>query len=1457
MANNYINFVTSLIYGDLGAAELGLPAGGAPNHFNWTLDQLPPASPVTGTEFLNHHVTVMLGRYETWRRNNRLPPVLPWNGTDVFPYLITPAVNPAPVAALFAPAFPGGYTENQLGDDVRTYYDRLRDASAGMGLIRTELDDEIKAPFSYRYWAFMKWVSDLRKRLLGQPVLPVGLVYDRDGTILSEKEFMDMFNSVHHVWHPFSDPPAAWTDATPGYKTSVGQRRRKKAGTFAQVGAEFFTFHRDHLLVMDRWLARTGQDPVQSINTCAHDLGIPPVSVSAPLDVIGGGLGYPVVNYATRSVNFAPTHNTIWDGTRPGVNLGAFASLGQMGQLFAPDSAGGSAPVPGVPSAEGGYHGEGHILNGDLRTSYVNNFSPRFFAWHGFIDTIWERRQPRFTTFVPLKTDLSPFVNPQVLTIIRDPAAAGPDSVEPANAIAGIDLANGNGTLRCRINVRADQFSRPLQLALRCDVLREAGGAAPVITLTRNLTITTGAPVNPNERQQGLDFTVEFVFDGTAGTVDTAGKGPFASDNTPAGGTVGVGFLNSLVRVTGTLTCNVQPNGSAGLDGFDHEERIDIPLIQEKSAPAITAYLDRSTFSIGQVQAMADPITGESRFDDAFYIAIQDRTARPAPIPWPPDVEPQLYGLLAPPVPAAGLFYPDPTLTRVLSVELRDAVTNAALTGDVAVVVTAADPEDPTLHPSVPQRITYRCRVVFTGTGAFAALTMANQVRLLKLVVTARDRSGNQVTDDSALVRLQFNENPYMLDGPVSWLSIDTRVFQVRQGQSRFGVTMGADPNAFIDQVIVALRLGNGTAGGESFDSLSQDQAGSALEYSTIVGGSNVYNFALAKVHLQSTSGALGVRASFRLFRWGVANVSFDNGLAYRSAASGVALLGQTSSGELASIPFFSAPRGGLAADMNAQLDDRNRDDFPSGDVSRVFGAYLDINRSAVQFPQSFMGDGGFGAVPPAQMRSIRDLLISHHQCMVVEVFYPPDPTLPGANPGTSDNLSQRNLMILQTANPGSAATRTIQHSFNIDLTRQRRQGQLTRGRGEQPLTHMAGTPGERDDDDQAALPIPLPARPARSTTFGHAGGGNDHGVDQVQLLWIAQFPEVVEELRARGRAQEEEMSRWQFDPDQWKSNDGLDELVFFWNNLPQDSQVEVYLPGAGVEEIINYRNLRHAPGTVQIVDSGTLSLRVAGPTYLPIPPFWGDNLAGLVTVTLPAGIKEGQKFLIDVVQMRSDSRRVLGGFQLNIQVGKAKQLFEPEKRLLEIFHQRLSLTPSTSRWRPILERQVEFIRERARGFVEQLNDPNVKWEDPTEHQQGQNVRLVLERIEILDDRDPFIKDAGEFRFKARIYSRNNDGLLRETRFPEKGHYSISDKPGRNMVQLNLPLFEGFVEDHLAVEITGIEMDTFDPDDEICRYRRIFMGPPESWLGSFGPGAEKIEPEDLGDWRLWYRIERA
>jgi hypothetical protein len=545
-------------------------------------------------------------------------------------------------------------TIDALGTSVRQYYNStFRDS------LTEELQDEIKAPYSYRYWAFVKWVSDLRKRVLGQPVIHVYKVFDRDGKVLSEKDFTDIFHQVHHVWHPNKPPGTGWTQPTLFFKTSAGQHQGKKEISRTQVGAEFFRFHRDHLEIFDRWLLRSGQDRTQSINACAHDTSPndpPPAGVDSDFS------GHPHIEDWTTNppdVHFNDPHATYWES-----DVDEFGNLGEMGQLFATDfNQFTIINIPGV--SDTGYHGTGHVLNADLAPPVDNNHSPRFFVLHGFNDDVWVKREPRFNTFELLQSDNSTFAEPRSLTILRDLLTSS-DSVEPALGVAALDLATGAGTLRLKINVRPDPFGRTLDLLLNCDVLREAGGMTPIITLTRELSIIPAGVPAPNERLQNTDFSEDFVFDGSAGTVDADGDGPFTFDN-PLFTPTPVGFKNSRIRLSGYMTCRARPNGtipavsgtlsSAGLtvtgagtsfatelregdlirangqvrqiatitnattltlleafapnlpagasyerlDGFDHESFVEIPLLQEKQAPDVTIYLDRSTFSLEQV----------------------------------------------------------------------------------------------------------------------------------------------------------------------------------------------------------------------------------------------------------------------------------------------------------------------------------------------------------------------------------------------------------------------------------------------------------------------------------------------------------------------------------------------------------------------------------------------------------------------------------------------------------------------------------------------------------------------------------------------------------------------------------------------------------------------------------------------------------------------------------------
>lgn len=1511
MAANSIAFVNELIYGDMGSAELGaaahIPASGL-NHLRWTLQHQPNAgsTTVTGVQFLTHHLDYMLASYEEWRSKYFLPPVRPWNGQDMYPGMGM-AEGPTLPVSLNGSAFPAGWTENELGTEVRNYYNDMRHYING-----TELNqDEIKAPYSYRYWAFMKWAGDLRKRLLFETVLPVSAVYDKDGIVLTEKDFTDIFYQVHHVWHP-NGVGIGWTTPTPYFKTSVGQHRRKKEISRTQVGSEFFAFHRDHLEIFDRWLARTKQAPIQSHNTCAHDTsggafihtGVEADDSGNPKIISGGTPLNP-------AVDFNPAHATYWNG-----DLHEFTNLGLMGQRFATDNNPfASIAVPGTSHA--GYHGDGHVLNGDLIDAVTNNHVPRFFAWHGFIDDLWTKRRPDFNTLDFVLSTNADFPAPQMLTILRD-LNTSTDTIEPSNAIAGIDRTNGQGTLTLKINVRTDPFGRSLQLKLTCDAIRENVSDTPVISITRDITLSTV--------QQNTDRFEQFIFDGSAGTVDASGEGPFVQDNLLFSPTA-TGFKNSVIRITAHLYCNQMADGStdpvsgtisssgtsvtktgtsfttqfnqgdllrangqiktialinsntsltlldafesnlaagttyARIDGFDYEKIIYLPLIQEKQAPEITTYLNRSSFSKDQVDAILSG--GQSVFGDSFYVMLQDRTSRAANIVWPAEVEPQLRNLIAPPVYGAGIYT---DVAHQPLVGFQDLMGNPIPATDIGVNITSINAESPGRHPGIPQRITYTCQVSFPDTTTLFAGMMAGDTKELKLVITATDRCGNQTTDDSKRVRLQINANPYMLDGTTSWLSVDTRVFKIQQGQAKFGVAAGwTNPNTFIQQVITNLRAGNGSAGGDSFDALTQDQAESVLEYSTTVNGITWYNFALAKMRLQSVSGAMDVRASFRLLRWGTANVEFDNTLTYRTAASGIALLGRTGSNELASIPFFAEPRVAVSSAMTSQTDPSNLFSFGptgGGEALSFFGVYLDINQNTNRFPNTYTGDGGFGGA----LYSIRDLLLGNHQCMIVEVVHSGDPTVNGATPGTSDNLSQRNLLIVQTANPGDEITRTVQHLFNIDLTRKRNHDRL---KGDNDHSNHTNNHSDHNSGNTHSMPVGKHLNPdanccepvAVMHPFVNVMDPEQMKTHMAHLQsgWLAQFPELLKKEMNTIHEAKKAREQWQFDPVKWKAGTGLDELVFFWNNLPKDSLVDIYLPGVAVTEIFNYRNLRHAPGTVQIVNENTLRLSVDQITYLPVPPFYGDNLAGLITVQLPKGIKKGQRFKVDVLQMRTDEARTLGGFQLNIQVEKAFEIVHQEKNWLELFHRRLSITPKDNRWFPVLQKQVTFTRKRAKALVALSNEEHphgdpLQWSDPTEKQHGQRMKITLEKIEILDDREPFFKGKGEFRFYSKVFTPDNGGILRKRAFPDKAHFKLGDTPGENAVELNSVIFDDFVANALSVQIGGLELDTFDPDDKLCTYKRVFTGSPADWIGHYSAHTGEMNMEHIGGWKLWYSI---
>jgi hypothetical protein len=139
--------------------------------------------------------------------------------------------------------------------------------------------------------------------------------------------------------------------------------------------------------------------------------------------------------------------------------------------------------------------------------------------------------------------------------------------------------------------------------------------------------------------------------------------------------------------------------------------------------------------------------------------------------------------------------------------------------------------------------------------------------------------------------------------------------------------------------------------------------------------------------------------------------------------------------------------------------------------------------------------------------------------------------------------------------------------------------------------------------------------------------------------------------------------------------------------------------------------------------------------------------------------------------------------------------------------------------------------------------------------QLGERIRVVLRKVQINDNLEPFFDDEGEFRFKVRVSSRN--GAVQETQLPQEGYYTITDHPSWNQRVLNHVIFEGDVADHLEIEIDGEELD-LTKIDKLTPYRRVFEGSPADWIGSYRPGDEgENDPERMKDWWVFLDIEKA
>lgn len=305
------------------------------------------------------------------------------------------------------------------------------------------------------------------------------------------------------------------------------------------------------------------------------------------------------------------------------------------------------------------------------------------------------------------------------------------------------------------------------------------------------------------------------------------------------------------------------------------------------------------------------------------------------------------------------------------------------------------------------------------------------------------------------------------------------------------------------------------------------------------------------------------------------------------------------------------------------------------GDVWQYYGCFLNFYDPTVNFKP-----------------------VGSHHCLVAQIAFAGSPLISGTNqltPANSDKLAQRNLSIAWAENPGPA-TKVVPQTFDLKPTK--------------PVT---GTDLDRQQE-----------RP--------------------------------------------------------------DDLLIEWGDTPPDSVCQIYWPAINAQDVIDLARKYYGTHSLSVVDANTIELKsVQGVSWVPIPPSAGENYAGLITVSLPSTIVDGQKFNIVLhrlsthvkpiqrppalvrvpkltpapVDVPSDSdlapptpagpaprrstadywKYEVGSFAVSIPVTKAENFVHYELDQLAIMKYRLSQTPSTDRWFPVLKRYVGVLSSRVDGL--------------------------------------------------------------------------------------------------------------------------------------------------------------
>jgi len=672
--------------------------------------------------------------------------------------------------------------------------------------------------------------------------------------------------------------------------------------------------------------------------------------------------------------------------------------------------------------------------------------------------------------------------------------------------------------------------------------------------------------------------------------------------------------------------------------------------------------VDKSTFGQDEVEVK---LPGTANFTPAYWVAVEGFS----------NTELGLNGgnLNNPPV--------VPTITTNFDPGLNPGLTQAQINSINAMLkvnqlAPPVVPQDPSLQTPF-QRFLYPFTISFTGDAGFLTL---QQDQIVIVTLTASITAGNATRTASANIELTRGQDPYFLNvnpnnpNQPYWLSFDTRFFKVVNGQSRFGAPAmsgnPADAPGFIATVIANLNNPNANLGGDTFEGLTQDEEQSALEFLRKNNSNQeTFNFALARVRLigkTPNAQAKKVRVFFRLFQAETTGSDFNEQTTYRFATDNVPFGHKIAKLGIQNNEYVTIPcfaTERINLNAPAKMDDQH--DVPNArDITVNPGVEVD----------------------------------TYFGCWL-DINQPQQKFLPMTPPPGNPDGAWNNIQLF---------------SINEVLTKSPHQCMIAEIRFDE-------------------TPIPPGATSATSDKIA-----------QRNIAWID------------GPNPGDDPSRQMPHPFEIRpSPPGVrtpDELMIMWGNTPAGSNGYFYLPALNAADILNLADTLYSSHKLTSDDPHTIKCPAEGLTFIPLPAGTARS-AGLMTVDLAPAIHRGERFDITVRQLTEASSNVkpppppieiadvaaavvppkgftwrtqLGAFQMALNIHTKEQLLLREERLLAWMRFILQAVPPQNRWFPVLQRYVDQIAGRVRGFG---GDPDTIGPSPEGNVGGLGSKAVLCRL--------------------------------------------------------------------------------------------------------------------------------